>query len=143
MGPIATFALAFKNGPRQLRLLIVLTGMLLIAALLKPIASDSMPQWFALLVGAGSRYFFIPTLAFYACVIYLALNKAEVHTYIGFVYKILLVLVLLVAIPTEFNYQPRDDYDFEVYAAKFKSSNRSEKYCLPIPPEWDMCLDKK
>jgi hypothetical protein len=139
---LTTFFIAYLRGTLQLRLFILLTFMLLVASLLKPIASDTMPQWYALLIGAGSRYFFIPIICFYMCMVFLAFAKPY-KCYVAKFYKTTAIFALCVAVPTGFNYPVREDMNYKMHVEEFNLSSTGELTCIPIPPDWEMCLEKK
>lgn len=136
-----TIAAYIKSG-RQLRLFIILSWAMLAAALVKPIASDTIPQWYALLIGAGARYFFIPTICFFTCLVFLAGSKGIPRT--GQVIACLLVFSsFAISIPKDFRYEKRQDLHFKDYSERVKSVPSGSTYCIPINPDWEMCLDKK
>jgi hypothetical protein len=136
--------ISYKFANNSLRLFILFTLLLLGATLYKPIASDSMPQWYALLVGAGSRYFFIPIICFFLCLLNLiAINsRSKRNSILRTTSYVLIATSFLIAIPSSFIYEPRADLHFQKYVSDFNSLPDKNVYCIPIPPTWEMCLFK-
>lgn len=139
---IGATALAYIKAKLNLRLFIVLSWLMLAAALIKPQASDTMPQWYALLVGAGARYFFFPILCFFICLLFISMCKS-LSTIIRLVAATLIVSTFLIAIPVDFRYPPRPNLSFSYFEKEFSKAPVGQPYCLPINPGWQMCLNKR
>ncbi len=134
--------LTFMKSSRELRLFIMLSWAMLVAALIKPIASDTIPQWYALLIGAGARYFFIPTICFFCCLVFLA-GSEKVSKIFRITSILFVVSSFVLSIPREFRYEKRQNLHFEEYSKQMTLLPSGTTYCIPINPSWEMCLDKK
>lgn len=138
---ICTSIFAYLKAKTNLRLFILFSWAMLAAALLKPQASDTMPQWHALLVGAGSRYFFFPILCFFLCLLSLAVNES-LNKYVSLVATCILLVSLVLAVPVDFRYPNQQNLSFSYFVGEFKAAPVGTTYCLPINPGWNMCLNK-
>lgn len=132
---------AFVMGKYPLRYFIFFTWAMLAAAMIKPQASDTMPQWHALLVGAGSRYFFLPILCFFVCLVFLAISKKISNLARTFA-STLVISACAIGIPVDFRYPPQNNMSFHYFENEFRSVPVGQTYCLPINPGWNMCLNK-
>ncbi len=141
IGVIAITAYVFLRARLTLRLFIMFCWGLLFASLIKPQASEIMPQWQALLVGAGARYFFLPLLCLFVCLVYLAFSK-QFNRYLRLFAGVIIGMSLLFAIPSDFRYPPRHNMSYRYFVDEFNRLPRGETYCLPINPDWNMCLRK-
>ena len=133
--------LCYLKARFSLRLLIIFSWLTLAAALLKPQASDMVAQWPALLLGAGARYFFLPILTFFICLVSLVANK-NLHRLIRGLAAIAIVSCLLLAVPSDFRYQAPRNLSFSYFEQQFRETPHGQTYCIPINPQWYMCLRK-
>lgn len=134
-------AYAFFKSKYELKSFIFFTWSILIASMIKPQASDIMPQWHALLIGAGSRYFFLPILSLFICLLFIISYKES--SYIIRVFCItLIILACTVGVVTDFRYPAQRNLSFWYFKNEFYNTPPGKTYCIPVNPGWEMCLVK-
>ena len=145
---VATMAVAFAaslfwyalvKGPLELKLFIALGMMLLVAALVWPMASMDTPQWYVLQASrSGLRYWFVPMLVFVTTLVWASGRKrppALRRT------AITLLLFMMIGIVRDWRYTALADLHFEQYAAAFQQAASGSRFRIPInPPGWSIEL---
>jgi len=141
LGGMALVVYAFLKTNRELRLLTIFAALIVVAALLSPVAGENVPQWELLRYPAiGSRYWLIPIFCFLLLLFWTARNAEN---------KIfrLAAAILLVLSPIgmilDWRYPPFKDLDFPKYAAEFDAAPSGSEFAIPINPNWEMKLTKK
>jgi len=139
IGLLATvcFAIAFRRGPAQLRLMIGFGAALFAMALAHPIGTD----WPRLaLFPTGARYFIIPQLAAAATLVW-AIGYASGHWRL--VLAALLLYACLFTIPRDWTYAPLEETAFAQQAAEFEHKPRGAHMIFALQPQgWTMTLFK-
>jgi hypothetical protein len=139
---VAVFVRAWLVSNQALRCLIALGSMVLVAALAMPQISGTEPQWplFAQPY-TGGRYAFVPILAFYGCLAWLAAFDANRLFRHGS--RLALACVLLVAVPASWKIRPYQDLEFKAHAARFEAAPPGSVVEIPINPQgWSFKLRK-
>lgn len=132
---------ALIKSPVELRLFILFSSLICIAALISPAVSSEIPQWQALRIsGVGVRYWFIPIYCFSTVLIFTA-TKAE-HSTIRYL-AIVVLLFAPIGIIADWKYPAYRDLNFQQYAAEFNRAEVGTEFSIPINPQWDMKLVKK
>ena len=136
-------ARAFHSARHPLRYFIALSAMVFVAALLRPQISGTEGQWplFAR-PGIGGRYAFLPILAFYASLAWIA--TADRTAAFRWVARLLLAIVLVVAVPASWRVKPYEDVGFAARAQSFARAAPGEVVEIPVnPPGWSFPLEKR
>lgn len=133
---------AFVKSKLELRLLIIFAFMIVFGALAFPAITSDAPQWTAMWrPGIGSRYWLIPIFCCFVSLLYLAKN-AEI-SFVRYA-SILLLVLSLSGIVTDWKYPRFKNLEFQKYAAEFENAPAGQEISIPINPEpWDMRLVKK
>ena len=132
---------ALWKAPLALKLFILFTWGIFAAALIKPQASQLFPQWEALIMGAGNRYFFLPMLSWIVASFWLVGHIRS--RYLSYIFVAPIVLLITLGIPRDWGYTPLPDLHFSDYVQKFEAAPSHQHVCMPINPDWVMCLDKR
>lgn len=137
------FARVFVKSDDLLRGLILLAGMIFVAALMSPQISSTQGQWpLFSRPGVGGRYVFIPIVALYASLLWMATkDPLAACRWMG---RSALLLVLVIAIPASWKMPPYKDLHFSEHAAMFEAAAPGEVVKIPINPgDWSVILRKK
>jgi hypothetical protein len=133
---IIVYALWFA--PRELKLFILFSAGVLAMALYHPLATmEPAPgQWELLRIpGYCNRYYFIPMLAFFACLIWLVTRPRSTAKFPR--YAALVILVLSpIGILRDWRYKPYANFDFPKYADMFERAAPGTKIVIPTNPIW-------
>lgn len=132
----------FVKSNLELRLLMLFAIMIMIGALVSPMATDSGSQWQALFNPiTGTRYWFIPIFCFLATICWIAQNAPDkVVRGVG----IVLLLASAIGIALDWRYPPYQDYSFQKYAFEFEGAASGTEVKIPInPPGWEVRLKKR
>lgn len=138
----AVFTRTWLVSNQALRSVIALGMMVLASALLMPQISSTQPQWplFAQPY-IGGRYAFVPVLAFYGCLAWLA--AFDTNRLFRYGSRLAFACVLLVAVPASWKIRPYQDLDFQAHAARFESAPPGAVVEVPINPQgWSFKLRK-
>ncbi len=109
----AIVAFAMWRGPVELRLLNAFAGLILLSALASPVVSASGFQWQGLAVDAGARYWFLPTCALVADVIWTCVYFYGRNRRFALVPLLCLACIVLFGVRNSFEYpavNPRPDW---------------------------------
>jgi hypothetical protein len=143
---IALFAIvivlwAIRTGSDAFRKFTAYSAMLLAAALISPQVSMSSPQWEVLaFIMTGTRYFFIPMLAWICALLVMSQNKHRALRYLAFI----LLGITSIGIVNDWTC-PRFQHheEFMQQAQLFDSAPPGTKIAVPINPEgWVLRLTK-
>lgn len=128
-----------KSG--SFRMFLVFAAGLLAAALVSPQVSLDVPQWQVLAVpGNGGRYFLIPVLAWFACVLVIGCRGAGLVRLAG----VMLSFLFAVGIASDWQHPPLPDKGFGVKALVFEKLPSGQVSSFEIAPNgWSMTLRKK
>jgi hypothetical protein len=138
---IAAVVYAFIISRIELRLLIVFSLMIVVAAMASPALTSDVPQWTVMwLPVGGSRYWLIPMFCLMLTVLYLAKEGEYKPVRVA---AIAALIASLAGIAADWKYPPFEDLNFQEHAARFESASRGEEVVIPINPNWDMRLTKK
>jgi hypothetical protein len=134
---------ALRYAPVELKLFVLFASSVLTMGLINPLAGPPFQaQWFWLCVpGIGNRYYFLPMLAFLACLVWAASWKS-VPTVIRCVATILLLL-LPIGIYRDWSYPRFRDFRFKQFAKDFKRVPAGTQFVIPVNPDWLMELTKR
>lgn len=133
-------------GPTELKLFILFALAVLALGLVSPLAGPpDHPQWYWLCIrpGCGNRYYFLPMLAFLACLLWVASSAdsaSVLRSLRGF--AVVLLLLLPIGICRDWHYPPFVNFDFHEYADRFERVPSGTKVIIPINPDWLMELPK-
>ncbi len=143
IGGVAAILYAVWRGPIELKLFILFVSLVFGAVLADPLVSLTGTQWEILGVpGAGNRYFFLPTIAFLAALLWLAADSGMPRKSIRRA-AVTALLVLPVGIGTDWHYKSFVDLHFPAYARTFEEAAPGTHLTIPInPPNWSMELSK-
>jgi hypothetical protein len=139
----APVGLGFLRGNQAVRLLCLFAVAILAAALIKPQATLTGPQWAALAMpGVGARYYQIPILATIACLTTLALRPGPPLARLP-AGAALLVLVF-VGLPVDWIHPPFRDLGWNARVSAFEASPRGSVTEFPLNPTgWRMELVRR
>src|SRR6266478_3489693 len=91
----------------------------------------------------GNRYYFLPMLAFFACLIWLvSRSTAKFPRYAA----LAILLLSPIGVLRDWKYKPYADFDFPRYAAMFERAAPGTRVIIPTNPTstlWTMELDKR
>ena len=129
------------KAPLQLKAFVVFSWLTFLVALVKPQASLTMDQWPAILQGAGNRYFFLPMLSLFICIVWLAGSKTVLFKYAALAS---IAFIFCVGVVRDFTYVPRASKNFAISAHQFQRASKSQEVCLNVnpSPDWITCLRK-
>src|SRR5581483_9341337 len=132
---------AASRGPLELKLFIAFGVMLLVAALIFPMASMNTPQWYVLhLSTSGLRYWFIPMLVFVATLVWSAAHNNP--SALRITARVILAL-MVIGVVRDWRYPALVDLNFPQYASSFEQSAPGTNFRIPLnPPGWSMHLVK-
>lgn len=128
----------WREYPQELKIFILFAALAYAAALAKPMASFDMPQWQALAIpAAGIRYWFFPSLACMAIVIFHLQSKkpAKWAAYV-------LLLVWCYGAVTSFSLSPWPNLQYKEQIGAFRASTEAEYRIEIMPAGWFMPLQK-
>lgn len=125
----------------ELRLLLLFAVLVCIAAFGWPAVTLEPGQWRAIAENdTALRYWFVPTFALYACILYLAaMRESGNRRYPAFA---ILALCTFGAI-TDWRIPPLKDLSFHQHAVEFEQAPTGTVAAIPINPDWKMELKKK
>jgi hypothetical protein len=135
------FVRSMNTGPLALRILITYSLLIFAATLASPQVTLNYEQWEMLQrPGTGGRYFLIPMMGFFACLIWMAFDEQKSR------WKLAARAVLglsLVGIAVDFRHQPFYRLPFAQEVARFERAAPGTEVRIAInPPGWEMVLEK-
>jgi hypothetical protein len=134
---------AFVRGPEVHRLFVVFAAVILAAALWSPVISNTQPQWIALETpGAGSRYYLMPILAWFAGLLVLAGDSNRVLR----AGARALIVVSLLGVRTDWGYPREPETNFAAAGKIFDTAPKGTIVTFreaPNPEVWLFTLTKK
>lgn len=140
---IAGFSLvayAFVRSNVELRLFIIFAGLIAAAALYSPAVTAAPGQWiFIADHDTALRYWFIPGLAFFSVLAFLAANAVGRIKYLAAG----LLVLSLIGILLDLRQPGLENKNFRHYAAEFDHVPAGTEFAIPINPNWEMKLTKK
>lgn len=138
---VAFLAFVMSRAPLFVKLFVGFTWLVYLVALAKPQASSTVPQWQAMLDGAGNRYFWLPMLGLTIGLVWAVCSgpKALKVAAAG-----LIITSLFVAVPRDFRYTAKPYKNFSESAERFNSAQSGETVCIEVNPskDWNTCLQK-
>jgi hypothetical protein len=141
---LAILFYALRYAPAELKLFILFGFAVLSLSLARPIPGIlPQPQWELLsFPGHGNRYYFLPSIAFMAALVWIASSASKAPRWIAS----LLLLLLPIGIVRDWRYPDFADLHFQEYASKFEASPPGTKLAIPLNPvnaaHWTMELTK-
>jgi len=137
---LSSLVYAVWRGPIQLKLFVLFVGVVLAAALVNPLAAVTGSQWEVLAEpGAGNRYFFLPTIACLATLLWIATSSRRPMSTAA----AMILLLSLVGIRGDWRHFPFADLHFRAYAHAFEQAPVGTHVTIPINPSgWSMELTK-
>jgi hypothetical protein len=140
---LAIVAVAFARGGEAYRLFVAFAALIMAAALWSPVISNTQPQWIALEVpGAGSRYYLMPILAWFAGLLVLAGDGNQVLRGAARA----LIVVSLLGVRTDWVYPREPETNFVAAAETFDAAPKGTIVTFreaPNPAVWLFTLTKK
>ena len=91
--------------------------------------------------GVANRYYFIPMLAFFASLIWIATNSTQTAKFMRLI-SIAVLALLPIGVVRDWRYKPFVDYNFKSFAADFERVAPGTKVSIPINPDWHLILIK-
>ncbi|MGB9482437.1 MAG: hypothetical protein WCB86_00880, partial [Candidatus Dormiibacterota bacterium] len=157
---VVTLAAAFMSGgawyfgPALLRLWMVFAAISFGLALASPgqgapWLTPTVPAWHTLaLAGPGDRYFLYPMLTWIAVLVCWAAalrrSRRRTRRWARRAVVALLATVLLLGIPSDWEYYPFDNLHWPEAAARFERAPVGARVTIPLnPPGWSMTLVKR
>lgn len=140
---VMILAYAFRLGSLELKLFIGFAALVMALSLARPLASDRVAQWQVLSYpGGGDRYYFFPLLAFFAALVWMAVNSGAWRP--ARYFALALLLLSSFAIARDWRYPPFLDLNFREYAREFDRAAPGTRISIPINPRhWHMELIRK
>jgi hypothetical protein len=130
---------AWVSDSFALRALLLFATLHLAAALSSPIIDGDRPKWELLqLPGAGQRYYYFATLAFLATIV--ATLRWDPRRAMRIVAGVLLAVLLLAGVRTDWLMPAHPDLDWPGQVARFEASRRARVKLDILPPPFTMTL---
>lgn len=143
LGALTIFFVCYVlwKAPLQLKAFVAFSWLTFFVAMAKPQASLTVDQWPAILQGAGNRYFFLPMLSLFLCLVWLVGCKAKPVKYIA---SAAIVIIFCFGVVKDFSYVPRQNANFIISANQFQNAPKNKEVCLNVNPgpDWRTCLKK-
>jgi hypothetical protein len=116
----------------ELRLFILFGLLLFAASLSKPLISGSRPLWELLAGDAGSRYWFLPTLALLWSLLWCAVQQ---YSQPFRIFGIVALVAMLNGVVRDWKYRPYKDEHFQEYVNRFEAAPTGSVIEIPIFPD--------
>jgi hypothetical protein len=135
---------ALRCGPVELKLFILFGVAILSLSLARPIPGTlPQPMWELMsFPGHGNRYYYLPSIAFMAALMWIANSAPKVPRWIAWS----LLVMLPLGIVRDWRYPDFVDLHFQEYASRFEASPPGTKIAIPLNPvndaHWTMELTK-
>jgi hypothetical protein len=140
----AIVGFAMWRGPFELTMFNLWAGLSLAGALASPLVSLHGSQWQALIGDPGSRYWFFPSLAFLADVIWLAGQRGTVRRWAAAGAILVLVAVAAFGVREDFRYPTVAAPNWQAQVRVFDRLPSGKSYAFRLRPRgWTMTLTKK
>jgi hypothetical protein len=138
---LAAVAYCVARGPVELKLLLAFAGLVALSAF-RRLQCDPGWDWISMMDPAYAvRYWYIERLAFFAVLLWLAVQARNLAIR-GVAGSALALVVFSSA--THWKYPPRPDLHFSEYANAFDKLPRGTQFTIPVnPPGWEMKLVKR
>lgn len=141
---VSILACCALQGPTALRLFVAFASLALAGGLSDPqVSASAGTRWEALTrPDVGGRYFFFPTLALVAGLVWMAaLARPRLVRWAA---DLLLGLVIMVGAPLDWEHPPFEDLEFTEHAARFEQTPAGRMVEFPLNPrDWHMVLAKR
>ncbi len=138
---LALLIFVLIKAPYKYKMIIIFTWLIFFVALIKPQASNTVPQWTSMVSGGGNRYFWLPMIGLFSAILFLFsyANKYARSLAVG-----LLLCMVLLGIPSDFSYPQKSYTNFSNSVQKFNNAHSGERVCLEVNPssDWLTCLNK-
>jgi hypothetical protein len=141
---VAVLLYSLRYAPVEVKLFVLFGFAVLSISLARPIpGSMPKPQWELMCFpGHGNRYYFLPSIAFMAALVWVAMGGSRVPRYVAG----LLLLLLPLGIVRDWRYGDFVDLHFHQYASKFRRLPPGATIVIPINPvnadNWKVKLTK-
>jgi hypothetical protein len=138
---VAVTAICFFRSVVEMRLFLVLSGLLLIAALVSPTTQPPAGStvWEMLALAAGTRYWFFPTLAFAWSLLWCFRSRVDLFRIVSAP----LLLILCFGIVRDWRRPAFKDMHFAEYAKRLDGAPAGTAVTIPENPDgWDLVLVK-
>jgi hypothetical protein len=141
---VAVLLYSLRYAPVEVKLFVLFGFAVLSISLARPIPGHMpKPQWELMCFpGHGNRYYFLPSIAFMAALVWVAIGGSRVPRYVAG----LLLLLLPLGIVRDWRYPDFVNLHFHRYASEFRRLPAGEKIVIPINPvnadNWKMELTK-
>jgi hypothetical protein len=141
---LAVLLYSLRYAPVEVKLFVLFGFAVLSLSLARPIPGHMpKPQWELMCFpGHGNRYYFLPSIAFMAALVWVAIGGSRVPRYVAG----LLLLLLPLGIVRDWRYPDFVNLHFHRYASEFRRLPPGEKIVIPINPvnadNWKMELTK-
>ena len=134
-------AVCFARAGLEMRLFLVLTGMLLIASLISPAAypPPGMSRWEMLAKVAGIRYWYFPTLACVWSILWAARSRIEALRAVAVIF----LIVMCFGVVRDWKQPALEDLHFAQTARSFDATPAGTAMIIPENPQgWNIRLVK-
>lgn len=136
---------AIVNASLEFRLFVVFVAAIFLASIATPITGQhAEPQWWHLRGSLGTRYWFLPTLAFLWCLVWCATAAASTFTRRA---AICGAVILCIGVVADWRYPAYVDLHFPEYAKAFDAASPGTAVTIPLnplkPEHWEVRLLKK
>jgi hypothetical protein len=135
-------AVCFLRSPLAMKLFLLFSAMIFVSSLLSPTLGplSGVTSWEIMAWGAGSRYWFIPTLAFAWTILWCLHSRYAVLRKVSAV----LLCLMCIGIVRDWRHPAFHDMHFAEYARRFESSPAGTVVTIPQCTEgWTMTLVKR
>ena len=135
---------AVVRGPFELKMFNLWAGMALAGSLASPLVTLTGSQWQALIGNVGSRYWYFPSLAFVADLIWLAGRRGRWVRVGASAAVALLVVFAAFGVREDFRYPVVTSPNWAAAVRSFDEGPAGRPYAFPLAPSgWTMVLVKK
>jgi hypothetical protein len=135
-------AVCFLRSSLAMKLFLLFSAMIIVSSLLSPTLGPltGVTSWEVLAWGGGSRYWFIPTLAFAWTILWCFQSRTAVLKAVSAV----LLCLMCVGVVRDWRHPAFRDMHFAEYAKRFESSPAGTAVTIPQSTEgWTMTLVKR
>ena len=144
VGAIAVVTMAVWRGPFELKMFNLWAAVGLAGSLASPLASIHGSQWQALIGDVGIRYWFFPSLAMLADILWLTGQIRADRRWVGVAASLVLLAIATLGIREDFRYTATNAPSWSGQVEKFDRRPPSGAMTFKIrPPGWTMTLIRK
>ena len=132
----------FLRSPLPMKLFLLFSTMLLAASLIAPALGSlvGLTAWEGMVIGAGARYWFFPTLAFAWAILWCFQSRSRALKIVS----ALLLCILGFGVALRWRHPAFRDMHFVEYARKFEAAPPGTAITIPENPEgWNLRLIKR